>query len=286
MVIATILKHLQYNIVCVHINYDNRKESSLEADFLNHWTHNNGITFVRKDIEDMKRGEINRKVYEEATKTIRFDLYKEVMETHDGESIILGHHDDDIVENVFNNICRGRDLLDLTVMRKDSTILGTHLSRPLIGQRKEMVYKFAHRYKAPYFKDTTPLWSLRGTFRNRIFTILNETYSGVYDNLLSISSQSDQWEELITSKMIDPYLSSMVFEDASVTLNISDHRAYPFCFWRRILSLLFHKYHQSAPPVKSIQNLVQVMNRPQLKIQLTKNAVATVYMDEMKIQFV
>ena len=29
---------------------------------------------------------------------------------------MLGHHKDDVIENIFNNVCRGRNLLDLPIM--------------------------------------------------------------------------------------------------------------------------------------------------------------------------
>ena len=285
MVIATILKYLGYRVICVHINYNNRTESHLEADFLHSWTEFNNITFFRKDIEDMKRGEINRKVYEDVTREIRFNLYKVVLTQYDGESVILGHHDDDIIENVFNNMCRGRDLLDLTVMRKESTMSGVVLSRPLLGQRKKMVYDFAHKYKVPYFKDTTPLWSLRGTFRHNLYPTLERMYSGVYENLLSISGQSDQWGEMIRKQIIQPYLDTMVFDENRIQMDISKHRESPLCFWRHILSILFHKYEKAAPSLKSVQNFVKILCQSCSRIQLTLSVMATIRENTMTIQF-
>ena len=75
------------------------------------------------------------------------------------------------------------------------------------------------------------------------------------------------WASLNISTQVNA-LSSMTFEETVVTLNISDHRAYPFCFWRHVLSLLFHKYHRAAPTIRSVHNFLQAMNRYHSKIKL------------------
>ncbi len=255
MVITSILNALNYKTVCIHINYNNRKESGKEAQFLKDWCEYNKIELHVKEITHIKRSEIKRSVYEEQTRNIRFDLYKDVLEKTGGTSIILGHHDGDIVENVYNNICRGRDLLDLTVMKKESVSDGVQLSRPLLGLWKEEIYDFAHKYKVPFFKDTTPLWSLRGTFRSILLPVLVKKYSSVYQNLLDISKQSDEWNDLIQAQILDPFLNTITYDNNSVSMNISDHINYPKCFWKRVFRHVYHKYNKKVPTNKVVENL-------------------------------
>ena len=64
MVIASILHMLKFEVICVHINYNNRPESLAEAKFLQQWCAHNKIRFVLKNIDFAKRGEINRNFYE------------------------------------------------------------------------------------------------------------------------------------------------------------------------------------------------------------------------------
>ena len=54
---------------------------------------------------------------------------------------------------------------------------------------KSSIYKFADEYQVPYFKDTTPDWSVRGKYRNRILPQLEITFSNVKQNLLNINNQ-------------------------------------------------------------------------------------------------
>lgn len=252
MVIATLLKALDYHVTCVHINYNNRDESVLEADFLSKWCTANNVQFIYENIMSLRRGNVNRKVYEEKTRQIRFDLYKKIITETDASSICLGHHDDDIIENVVSNICKGQDLTDLAVMKVESSVHGVQISRPLIGMRKNRVYDFAQRYKVPYFKDTTPDWSIRGKFRKRILPFLRDTYTNVENNLLQISRQSEEWDGMIHHFIISPFMASVEFDDCCVKIPIKDYADAPLSFWKHVFKKIFFKYGIGPPSSKNM----------------------------------
>ena len=65
MVLVTIIKGLGYRVVCIHINYNNRLESSDEACFIHEWTQKNEIELIFKEI-DMKRGDCDPGIRENA----------------------------------------------------------------------------------------------------------------------------------------------------------------------------------------------------------------------------
>ena len=99
--------------------------------------------------------------------------------------MLLAHHKDDIVENIFANVCRGRNILDLAVIKEKACIDGVNIGRPMIDVYKKPVYEFAEKYQIPYFKDTTPGWSIRGKYRNQIYPLIEDTFTkNVKDNLL------------------------------------------------------------------------------------------------------
>ena len=75
-----------------------------------------------KTIKDLKRENTKRSDYEVITKKIRFDFYKEIMAKEAIDQILVGHHKDDIVENIFANVCRGRYILDLAVIKEFTTM--------------------------------------------------------------------------------------------------------------------------------------------------------------------
>ena len=65
------------NIIAIHLNYKNRDESDLEAQFLMEWCNLNNITYNERVITEFSRGDIKRADYEAKTQEIRFDFYKE-----------------------------------------------------------------------------------------------------------------------------------------------------------------------------------------------------------------
>ena len=284
MVIASSLKSLGANVTCIHINYNNRQETTDEAEFLKQWTKDNDIELIYEEFT-IKRGDIRRDEYEKFTRDTRFDLYRSVLKRSGAKSICLGHHDDDIIENVFNNLCKGRNILDLTVMRRESTLHGVNISRPLIGLRKNAVYEFAHKYKTPYFKDTTPTWSLRGTFRRILVPLISEKFgNGFEQNMLHISQQSDDWCDIIDTHVVQPMISSCQFNEDFILIPLKNHQSSKLCFWKHIFAIVFHKLGKPCPSNKSLINLLNNIKKPGSRVQLNHFSSVMVHEDRLEVK--
>ena len=257
MVLTIILKLLNRRVLCLHINYNNRDESTTEAKFLHDWCKYMNIEFILHEINSIHRNDIKRNDYETKTKNIRFKFYKDILEKYKGTEIILGHHKDDIIENIFNNICRGRNILDLSVIKKINTMMGIKICRPMLEIHKDLIYKIAKDYCIPYFKDTTPCWSLRGIYRNEIYPLLDKTYSkSISKNLLNISNQSTEWDNLIEEKIIQPFMEKIYITNDFAEVDIKDNMSSPLCFWSIIFTRIFYKYGVSVATRKSIKNFI------------------------------
>ncbi len=259
MVLATIIKYLGNEVVAVHINYNNRPETKQEEEFLEKWCFYNGIKLYIKRINDVKRALTKRSDYEKITRKIRFDFYKEIMRNENIDQILLGHHKDDIVENIFANVCRGRNILDLAVIRPTCVIEGVNIARPMLDFYKDDIYLFASVFQVPYFKDTTPEWSVRGKYRNNIFPLLEDTFTNnIKDNLIGLSNQSDQWNELIQKKITGPFMKNIKFCDSSniCEFNVENYNDYPMAFWTTIFSNIFFHYGKTSPSRRAIQTFM------------------------------
>jgi tRNA(Ile)-lysidine synthetase-like protein len=261
MIVATILCYLGYEVIGIHINYNNREETKDEEKFMEDWCKYNGIKLYVKSIEDVTRGSIKRSDYESYTRNIRFDLYKEVLAAESCDEILLGHHKDDIVENIVANVCRGRNVLDLAVIKETSVVNGVKMVRPMINFYKESVYKFAHNNNVPYFKDTTPDWSVRGKYRNKVHSNLEDTFGeNVKENLIGLARQSDEWNMLIMKQLIDPFLESVKHNydghSDNVYFNVENYLKHPLCFWNLVFAKLFYRYGKNSPSKKGIQTFM------------------------------
>lgn len=285
MVVASILCYLGCNVVAIHINYNNRVETTKEQNFLEYWCKLNKIKLYVKDIKNVVRGSIKRSDYESYTRRVRFDFYKEVLINENGDEIILGHHKDDIVENIIANVCRGRNLLDLAVIKDKNLVNGVIMSRPMINYYKTLVYKFATTYYIPYLKDTTPLWSVRGKYRNSVEYCLEDTFGkNLKENLISLSKQSDEWNELIMDNLIEPFLNSVKGFSNHVEFNVENYLKHPLCFWNLILAKLFYRYGKNSPSKKGILTFMRSIPGVN-KVSLSDSCICKVKNNEVIIHF-
>lgn len=274
MVLLDLLLRANKRVIAIHVNYNNRDESKLEEEFLRGYCEAHGVEFICHSF-DFKRGSINRSIYENITKKIKFGLYKSILQKYNAGNILLAHHKDDIIENIFTNFCRGDNFLNLSVIKEYSTILGVNIYRPLLNFYKDDIYNYAHYYEIPYFLDTTPDWSVRGKFRRKILPELFNTFPGLKSNLLGIAKESEEWGSLIQSDFIDKYLNKVNAYDNYIEMPIisgEDYSTFPVCFWQEIISRVFHRYSLSAPSRKSLNIFVEYLkNKKSNQILLKYN---------------
>jgi tRNA(Ile)-lysidine synthase TilS/MesJ len=238
-----------------------------------------------KNITNIKRSNSKRSNYEYETKKIRFDFYKEILAQEKCDYILLAHHKDDIVENIFANVCRGRYILDLAVIKEESTICDVKIMRPFIEFYKTAVYEFAHENQVPYFKDTTPEWSVRGKYRNRIYPEVESAFTkNVKDNLLGLSVQSYEWNKLVMMQIVEPFMKKVEFGENNVKFNVEEYYYYPRCFWNVVFMKIFYKYGKNCPSRKGIKTFMSMI--PSIGyISLSNSCVCKAKTYEINIEF-
>lgn len=270
MVLLDILLQREKKIIAIHINYNNREETNLEEEFLCNYCEARNVTFISHSFE-VTRGSIKRSDYESYTKNIRFELYKQILEQYKIKYILLAHHKDDIIENIFTNFCRGDNFLNLSVIKEQNTIMGVTINRPLIDYYKQDIYDYAHYHNIPYFLDTTPDWSIRGKFRRQLLPLLFDTFVGLKTNLLSIAKQSDGWGTFIQNNVINEYMLQVKYIEngngngngkVTIEMPLINYKDYPMCFWQEIFCKVFHKYSYSAPSRKSLEIFMNYLKGP------------------------
>ena len=258
MVLITIIKYLHYNVAALHINYNNRSETLLEQKFLEEWCYYNSIPLHTKSITYLKRGEMKRSDYENQTRIIRYNFYKEVLKIENVDSIMLAHHKDDIVENIFANVCRGRNILDLAAITDSAEIDGVKILRPMLAHFKDDIYDFSSEYYVPYFKDTTPSWSVRGKYREKLYPMLIDTFSfNIKENLLKMSEQSEDWKILVNNEIINPFMQKVKFNDRGCVFIVEENYiSHPITFWTVVFQKIFYKFGKSIPSKKGITSFM------------------------------
>lgn len=230
-----------FGVVSQHINYGNRDESHAEAQFVHEWSEAEGATFRLRCIDEVKRGVTAREEYEEMSRNIRFDMYKQGMEEFGFCGVCVGHHRGDIQENVLGNFFRGVSLLELNGMGAESVIDGVNIWRPLLEHDKVDVLEFAQKYGIPYFKDTTPLWSTRGKTRNQLVPLLQDMYGdGVLMKLSELGCASAQLKRMINRGFLDPFWKGVRYTSLCAIIPLQQFSNEPVLFWKEALKHVCH----------------------------------------------
>lgn len=193
MVLLDTLQHSGrfQSIVAIHVEYVNRDEAHIEREFLQYYCKKKGIRFYYRTIHYMKRNDeyIDRMVFEEETKKARFNLYKYVINKEGLDGVCLGHHMGDIVENVFTNMIKGRDVKHIKGMSEKQHMYGVTLFRPFLSMSKEVIFDYAHYHDIPYFLNTTPVWSCRGVLRDKVIPDLNRQFGNFEKNIIAFAER-------------------------------------------------------------------------------------------------
>ena len=213
----------KFNIYTASIDYGTRSESKYETLYLKKYCEYFNVEFncVTVSHVERKTGQNTRNEYEEESQKIRFDLYNQIIgniniknNNEEKVGIFLGHHKDDLVENIFNNIIKGRSINDLEVMEEISKKKNIIFYRPLLEYYKEEIYNFSNKYKVPYFRDTTPKWSKRGLLRNEIFPLIERVYGPSWKiNYNKLGLQSRNLKNEINNKLEDLINNTKIKED-------------------------------------------------------------------------
>lgn len=261
----------KYNLYAVHVNYNIRNESVDEEKFLVNFCEFWKVNLLVKKINNKGKStsnrifkseegiKITRNEYEEETKKIRFDAYKDLINNKNCKGVFLGHHKDDLIENIFTNSMKGHNILDLEVMKDVGIIKDIKFCRPLLNLHKKDIIDFSMIFKIPYFKDSTPKWSRRGKMRNEIFPLLDNVFnSGWKNKLKEIGNQSNMWRSTVDNLIIKPWIETVNFNSNGFQFKI-DHLD-DINLWCYFLPKLFYKKNFKPIKKKSIINLVKKLN--------------------------
>jgi len=262
MVVLAILiklsKVYNFQIYACSLNYNLRKEQSDEMEFLKVYCNNYNIECYFREVKGYSRKKEDsgsRTEFEEESRKIRFDLYKEIMTNHSCYGIFVGHHKDDIIENIFTNSMKGANLLDLEVMKEISTIHSVNIYRPLLEYHKDIIYDLAHEYNIPYFLDTTPTWSRRGKMRNEIFPLFDNIFSKSWRvKLKDLGEQSNTWGQYIKEYVVNPWFNEIIFENNQFIIPFKDQ---PKLIYSNVLVLAMHKIGKHMLKRTSVDKILQ-----------------------------
>ncbi len=287
MVMVTLLKHEGYKVNAIHIVYGNRAESAQEYAFIASFCAVLDIPLKVYKIEWLRRDTSEREFYEEMTRDIRFMVYRQAAP---GQPILLGHINEDVIENIWTNIASVQHLHNLKKMSKSEEQLGVTLIRPFLEQEKETIYAAAASLAIPYLKNTTPSWSNRGKFRKHFHGALVAQYGPEVDKKIiqfaeTITKQSETLDRILFQPMYNTW------DEATKTLNIWNaiSAQLDVMGWSSVFEHVCHKkLGINKPSRRCIVEFVERFNRAPypIKLNMHMNKHLQIKVDAFIITFI
>ncbi len=278
-------------VIAIHINYNNRKETADEVNFLIWICNKLKVKLYVRTIYEIKRqysiDNDMREVYETYTKRVRFNSYRKVHELENNSSklpiIILGHNKDDCIENILTNISYKNKYDNLNGIELSMIIDNINFYRPLIETPKKEIYEFANKHNLSYLKNSTPDWCQRGKIRTSVMPILEKWDHRFIDGLSNMTS-------ILKDLHLNLYMTinnNFKYRDQILVANLNTSILY----WKYGICKLFNFY----PSNKSLQSLIQRLEQwknnyktkeinKKTKIIIKKNLFLTLWRSKIEDQ--
>ncbi len=183
MALVDMLYKNNYQIIVCHVNYNYRHDSYVDQELVTNYCKQRNIP-IHIHVETKSHSEGNFQMH---ARELRYNFYKEIASKHDTKKVILGHHYNDNIENVYMQYDRGSTLGYIGI-QEVSHIFSLEIYRPLLHMYKEELYKYCVDNKVEYHEDYTNFENefTRDYVRN---TILPELDKREIDKLLNKASK-------------------------------------------------------------------------------------------------
>ncbi|MGQ9472673.1 MAG: tRNA lysidine(34) synthetase TilS [Candidatus Caldatribacteriaceae bacterium] len=185
-ILCTVREHFKLNIALFHLNHGLRGE---EADRDEQFC----CTFAKwKDLpifverREVKAVRIEKKLsLEEAARSVRYTVLREVAKKWGASKVALGHTLDDQIETMLMNLIRGTGLRGLAGMRMQSDIF----IRPLLPFSKREILDFLGEKGLPFVEDSSnqDVSLLRNRIRLALVPVLEEFNPHLKESLFRLS---------------------------------------------------------------------------------------------------
>ena len=255
-ILSKLVKAYNISLEAIHINYNNRKENIVEEEFVRYYCQNLKVNLYIFRFEYIQRGHFPREYYENLTRIVRFNMYRSL-----NSYIVLGHIKDDLIENIWTNISKGKDIFKLHKIDDVSIIENQIVLRPFVRVDKKDIFRFAHKAKVPYLKNTTPKWSNRGRLRNEFIPAVNKQFGEIDDKLLYLSDSINSYHDILRSFVFEPFLKSISYHKFGLRVNINEFIVMPNHFWQESFLKIFHTLNRKVPTKRSIDNFYDCLKR-------------------------
>ena len=235
---------------CLIMYYKNRLNQYEEIKIAQNLCSQLKIDLYIRNVEEVQRETLSdRSYYEDYTKEVKYKCYEKL-----GECIFLGHHKDDLFENIINNIRKKNNYNNLNGMEKLQEYDKIKIIRPMLNLTKDMITELAHEFNIPYVYDSTPRSSERGLVRDRLMPLIKQFDNRLYDGFFDLTQNFYEIYKIYEG--IFPKI-----EIINNKVHIENKNIYFYDYWKKVFIQVTQYYQLECIKNKSIYHFINMMKK-------------------------
>lgn len=202
--------------IAAHCNFHLRgEESDRDQAYCETLCRQLGVQIFVKHFDVQARRAATSESVEMACRTLRYDWWRELIDSGEGDYLAVGHHREDNIETFFLNLLRGSGIAGL----KGMLPVSGHIIRPMLEATRAEIEEYVTSRGYTWVNDRTNQENeyKRNRLRNILLPILEEEFHGASDAItrtLGILRQNYAVYNQFVKSETAPYIS----DDGSVDI--------------------------------------------------------------------
>lgn len=182
-------------IMLAHFNHRLRQEADQDAAFVRDLAQELGLPYFIKAWDQPAERNI-----EAQARQARYTFFADIIKQEEIDSLMTGHHLNDLAETVLMRLTRGTSLRGLGGIQanyvrhlttSDHTMVQVQIMRPLLTVKKESLYHYAQQEDLIYLEDPSNYDDryFRNRMRHQILPLLIQENPNFLENVLALQDQ-------------------------------------------------------------------------------------------------
>lgn len=196
--LTTHLRDTYEKLTVIHVNHNLREASKKEAAYIKEMTEKDEVPCHMTTLNF--QGEFSQA----SGRRARYQYFKDITDAHQIDWLLMGHHQDDQVETVLQQVLSGRYLFqNLGIPENRQGEL--NILRPLMDVTKKAIKEYQHKYQVKYFEDNSNLSDdyTRNYIRHHVVPAIVGSDSLDISHLLSLKTDVNELSEIATNQAED-----------------------------------------------------------------------------------
>lgn len=241
---ASIQKAWNLQLHTLTVDHQLRGETSKEdAHFVYEQSKRLGIPCTIGEVDVNQYKQLKQKGTQEAARELRYQFFIEQLKSHPHAKLVLGHHEDDLVESITMQFIKGVRQKGIPVKRKIGNNL---LIRPFLCLTKSDLIHFLNELKiSPRIDESNEdLTYTRNRIRKTIIPLLKNENPSLNQSLIKVTDELNEDDAYLTQLAEQSLREIANFYEQKVTFSLQSFIGYPQPLQRRMFHLILN-YLQS-----------------------------------------